>query len=68
MDEIFANIIVDVSVKSLDKPFIYKIPEELKDIVKPGDKVTFPFGKGNAEREGFVLEFIPNSGRKTSHS
>lgn len=58
MDKIFASIIVDITTDSLNKPFIYVVPEELVDNIKLGDKVIFPFGRGNADKEGFVLELL----------
>ena len=30
----YANVIIEYGVKSLNKTFIYKIPEELKDKIK----------------------------------
>ncbi len=58
MKEYFANIIVDLSTDALNKSFVYKIPDDLISDLKPGDKVIFPFGKGNKESEGFVLEIL----------
>lgn len=58
MNDLFASIIVDLSTDALNKPFVYKVPDDLKSTLKPGDKVIFPFGKGNTEKEGFVLEIL----------
>ena len=58
MEKIFANIIVDVTVDALNKSFVYVVPDDLVGKVKPGDKVIFPFGRGNSDREGFVLELL----------
>lgn len=58
MNEYFANIIVDITTTALNKSFVYKIPNELVSVVKPGDKVVFPFGNSNKEKEGFVLEIM----------
>lgn len=58
MERVFANIIVDVTVDALNKSFVYVVPDDLVGKVKPGDKVIFPFGRGNAEREGFILELL----------
>ena len=58
MDKVFASIIVDISVESLNKPFIYVIPKELVNVVKEGDRVIIPFGKNNKEKEGYVLEIL----------
>ena len=58
VEKIFANIIVDITVDALNKSFVYVVPESLVGKVKAGDKVVFPFGTGNKEREGFVLELL----------
>lgn len=49
---IFADIIVDVSVKSLDRPFQYLVPEEMVADAVIGASVIIPFGKGNREMKG----------------
>ena len=56
MEQIFANIIVDAT--TLNKSFIFKVSDELKGKIKRGDKVVFPFGRGNNDKEGFVLELL----------
>lgn len=44
MNELYADIIVDISVQALDRPFSYRIPEVLRDSVGVGSLVTIPFG------------------------
>ncbi|MBR6009282.1 MAG: hypothetical protein IK056_09355, partial [Clostridia bacterium] len=46
----YAGVVVDLSVKAVDKEYTYIVPDEL-DIV-PGDMVLVPFGKKYLE--GFV--------------
>ena len=53
-----ASVIIEYSVKTLNKVFDYKIPEDLKDIIRVGHKVIVPFGK--VEVEGFVLKIHNN--------
>ncbi|MCQ2498885.1 MAG: primosomal protein N' [Lachnospiraceae bacterium] len=53
---LFANIIIDISHEKVDRPFQYIIPQNLIGVVKEGDCVEVPFGKGNSLREGFVIE------------
>lgn len=53
-----ASVIIEYSVKSLNKVFDYIIPEEIKDTIKVGHKVIVPFGK--VEVEGFVLKIHNN--------
>ncbi len=50
----FASVLIEYSVKSLNKEFDYIIPEALKNNIKVGHKVLVPFGKSNVE--GFVLK------------
>ncbi len=52
----FANIIVDISHESVDRPFSYIIPEKLAEYCKPGVRVSVPFGKGNKLIDGYILE------------
>lgn len=49
----YANVIIEYGVKSLNKVFIYKIPDALVGKIKKGMKVHVPFG--HQEIEGFVL-------------
>jgi len=52
----YAKIIIDISIESLDRPFTYRIPEGLIDRCHPGTKVEVPFGKGNRLIKGYILE------------
>ena len=53
-----ASVIIEYSVKSLNKVFDYQIPKELESIIKVGHKVIVPFGKSKVE--GFVLKIHNN--------
>lgn len=57
----YANIIVDISHEKVDRPFQYKIPDMLKDCVGIGSHVNIPFGKGNKEISGYVIELTDTS-------
>ena len=52
----FANVIVDISHEKLDRPFGYIIPDELEKEITVGTAVTIPFGKGNRQIKGYVIE------------
>lgn len=54
----FANIIVEISAKSLDRPFTYLIPNHLEDVVEIGTLVTIPFGPSNREMAGYIIDFV----------
>ena len=42
--EIFADVVVDINIKSVDRVFLYRVPEHLKGRVAAGSRVTVPFG------------------------
>lgn len=48
------GVLVELSNKNIDKMFEYSVPEELKDKIKIGIRVSVPFGRMTLE--GFVLE------------
>lgn len=52
----YANIIIDISHEKVDRPFQYRIPQRLQDGLEEGMAVTVPFGAGNKERQGYVIE------------
>lgn len=49
----FADVLVELKAKKIDKTFTYLIPDNLKDKVKVGIRVLVPFG--SQKLEGFVL-------------
>ena len=49
----YAQIVVDVPVRRVDKCYDYLIPDRLEARVEPGSRVLVPFGARNVE--GFVL-------------
>lgn len=51
----YAEVLIEYKVKSLDKTFTYIIPDHLKNILKPGMKVTVPFGNGDSTINGFIM-------------
>ncbi len=51
----YADIVVDITAKALDRPFQYLIPEELEDEVEEGSVVEAPFGQGNRKITGYVI-------------
>lgn len=52
---LYADIILDISAKALDRPFQYALNEDLQNTVEVGTKVIIPFGRGNREVEGYVI-------------
>lgn len=51
---LIASIAVSAAVYAIDRPYSYKIPDELS--LLPGMRVTVPFGRGNRRCEGMILE------------
>lgn len=56
MSEKYADVIIDISHEKVDRPFQYRIPDELLGKIVPGLRVHVPFGKGNKDMTGYVVE------------
>lgn len=52
----YANIVIDISHEKVDRPFQYRIPEPLQAVIEEGMGVSVPFGAGNQQRQGYVIE------------
>lgn len=52
----YADVIVEISHEKVDKAFQYIIPKELLGKVQPGVRVHVPFGQGNKDLTGYVVE------------
>lgn len=51
----YAEIIIQIKAKEVDRIFYYEIPDGLKDKITTGSRVTVPFGRGNRPTEGYVI-------------
>ena len=51
----YAEIIVNQKSAKADKPYTYRIPEELAKIIEPGKRVVVPFGRFNKLEIGMVV-------------
>ena len=56
MTERYADVIIDIAHEKVDRVFQYRIPEALLEAVRPGVQVRVPFGNGNQERTGYVVD------------
>ncbi|MDE6405070.1 MAG: primosomal protein N' [Lachnospiraceae bacterium] len=56
MTERYADVIIDIAHEKVDRVFQYRIPEPLLETVRPGVQVRVPFGMGNRERTGYVVD------------
>ncbi|MCH5280632.1 MAG: primosomal protein N' [Lachnospiraceae bacterium] len=61
MEGKFAKVCIDISHEKVDRPFQYKVPHKLRDVLYPGVQVLIPFGKGDRQRKGFVLSLTDES-------
>ena len=55
--ETYAQVIIDISRRGLDRPFTYRIPENLRGRLRAGSIVRVPFGAGSTLRKGYVAGF-----------
>lgn len=53
----YADVIIDITNEKVDKVFQYEIPKELESVLKVGMEVLVPFGKGNREKNGYIVGF-----------
>jgi len=53
--EIYADIIVDITHEKLDRPFQYRIPDRLAELVQVGSQVQVPFGASNKVINGYCI-------------
>ena len=56
-----AEIIINSTVKNLDRTFDYNIPDEYIDQIKIGNRVLVPFGRMKSLEEGIVVGFKEKS-------
>ena len=54
----YADVLVELKAKQIDRTFTYLIPYNLVNEVKVGKRVLVPFGK--QKLEGFVLNIEKN--------
>lgn len=52
----YAKVIVDITHEKLDKVFEYRVPASLEGVLTMGMEVVVPFGKGNRETTGYVVD------------
>ena len=54
----YADVLVELKAKQIDKTFTYLVPSELQKDVEVGKRVLVPFGKQTLE--GFILKITNN--------
>ena len=58
---VVVGVIINSTAKVLNRLFDYLVPEELKNEIKIGDRVSIPFGNSKTPKEGFVYEIKESS-------
>ncbi len=53
--KMYAEVVIDINSKEVDRPFTYRIPEELQERAITGALVSVPFGRANKLRQGYIL-------------
>ena len=55
MANLYADVIIEISHEKLDRPFQYRIPDNLRESIAPGARVLIPFGNGDRTIKGYVV-------------
>ena len=55
---LLAQLALENTTYRFDKPFTYSVPQALETAVRPGVRVTVPFGAGNRTRVAMVLYVV----------
>jgi len=53
----YANVIVSINNKEVDRIFTYKIPDKFQNTIEIGMRVLVPFGNRKQPMDGFVMDF-----------
>ena len=56
MEQNIAQVVLSAATYAIDRPYSYRIPQELLGRVVPGMRVLVPFGAGNRRVDGVVLQ------------
>ena len=57
MNDVYAEVVVDISALDTNRRFTYRIPEELAGKILPGARVEIPFGRTERLTAGYVVGF-----------
>jgi len=59
---VYADIIVNISLKELDRPYTYRVPQSLANEATVGSPVIVPFGNGTRTLKGYIVSLKDNAG------
>jgi len=54
----YAEVILPIANKNVDRPFTYKVPDEMQGKIEVGMRVIVPFGMNNKKYEGYLINFL----------
>jgi primosomal protein N' (replication factor Y) len=57
-DRLVAAIVIN---RPIDTVFHYLVPQELRDLIQPGQRVRVPFGRGDDATIGYCVEISPTA-------
>ncbi|MDN5293555.1 MAG: hypothetical protein PWQ31_860 [Eubacteriales bacterium] len=57
-DKLYAEVVVDVAVHRVDRPFTYVVPVRYREQVQPGMRVKVPFGR--RQEKGYIVGLSHN--------
>ena len=55
-DRLTAEVVFN---RPLEQPYSYIVPEELRELIQPGQRVRTPFGRGNRTTVGYCVRLAP---------
>ncbi len=56
-----AKIVLKESTKEFDKEYTYSVPSQFLSKICPGARVIVPFGRGDTQKEGYVISVSESS-------
>ena len=59
---LIANVVIEQTAYSFDKPYGYRVPDEMRPFAKVGCRVLVPFGRADQSRQGLIIGFEESEG------
>ena len=55
----YVYVLTEIGAKAVDESYVYRVPDDMKEKIKVGVRVTIPFGK--MMLQGFVMEIYSDT-------